>query len=493
MAQKRFSREKNLSPIKKNHHTNKDDAISSVSEKNSSLSRVLDAYAAMKNRRSINHILLLSWVMVLVLLLGSYIFPKIFSFQFHNYDFSSFFVSSEVINQEEDQKDLDVLILWRGGFENDAPDLTDSILVAHYNHDKKSISLFSIPRDLLVQSKILWRVKINEVYSGMKNSLGQKAAIQHIMEVVGEVTGRNFDGYVMIDFLWFRKIIDSVGGIDIDVPERLYDDQYPTRNWWYTVVDIGPWMQHFDGDKALKYVRSRHTTSDFDRSRRQQLVIHALKDKILSVDVLTSPNKLQSLRETLRDSLQTNFDIGDSLKIMKKITRVEKENLHHYTLNVSCFQALRLCEPGWLLYTPERELFGGLSVILPQGSATTNIRFYDSIKTFTRIHMEYPGLHQREKVSILNWSKKNGFANTVALRLKSLGFPIDDTLVKNNPTPAEKTFIRYNPQSVSADHPFLLAIRILFFGEIRPASQEEITIMTSPYELVLGQDASVYF
>jgi LCP family protein required for cell wall assembly len=94
-----------------------------------------------------------------------------------------------------------------------------------------SLSTLSIPRDLLIQSKILGRVKINEVYSGVKNSVGEKEAFEHILETVSGITGQEIKYYAMIDFVGFRKMIDVVGGIDIEVPERLYDNEYPTKNW----------------------------------------------------------------------------------------------------------------------------------------------------------------------------------------------------------------------------------------------------------------------
>ena len=156
-----------------------------------------------------------------------------------------------------------------------------------------------------------WSCKNQRTLRGdKKKSLGAEGAFDHLLDMVGQITGREVKYYAMIDFSGFRKLIDQVGGIDIDVPERLYDNEYPTRWWWYTIVDIAPGPQHFDGDKALKYARSRHTTSDFDRSRRQQLVISALQEKMLSLDILSSPRKLEGIWNVLRSSVTTNLTIG---------------------------------------------------------------------------------------------------------------------------------------------------------------------------------------
>jgi len=160
-------------------------------------------------------------------------------------------------------------------------------------------------------------VKINELYPGAKKALGEEAAMNHLLEMVSQITGKEIRLYGMIDFNGFRKLVDAVGGVDIEVPERLYDPEYPTKNWGYTIVDIPVGLQHFDGDKALKYSRSRHTTSDFDRSRRQQLVIQALKEKMTSLDVLSSPTKLEGIYTAVSDSVQTNMSLKDIFKMAK--------------------------------------------------------------------------------------------------------------------------------------------------------------------------------
>jgi anionic cell wall polymer biosynthesis LytR-Cps2A-Psr (LCP) family protein len=178
------------------------------------------------------------------------------------------------------------------------------------------------------------------------------------MDKVGDIVGKEITQYVLIDFDGFRRLIDAVGGIDIDVPTRLYDAAYPTRNWGYTVVDIPTGLQHFDGDKALKYARSRHSTSDFDRSKRQQLVLGALQEKMLSAKILTSPRKIEGIYSVLSDSIKTNASVTDMIKMAKKAAKFEKKNLHGYILDGACVEVLKFCHPGGLTYSPSRDLFG---------------------------------------------------------------------------------------------------------------------------------------
>ena len=90
-------------------------------------------------------------------------------------------------------------------------------------------------------------------------------------------------------------MVDALGGIDIDVPRAINDPYFPDeRLVGYAPFNVKAGPQKMDGATALKYSRSRKTTSDFDRSERQQLVIDAIKKKALSVGVLSNPVKINN-------------------------------------------------------------------------------------------------------------------------------------------------------------------------------------------------------
>lgn len=495
----RFRREKNLSHTSKKTPISKIDASKHPKKEGEGTSwfvtYFLDSYRKMRKTHVMRDTLLLSAVLFCILLTVSWALPRVFSFHFDAANILSIFNSSTsgATDSQEDEGDIDILILGRGWNENDAPDLTDSIILGHYNKAQNSFVSVSIPRDLLVQSKILGRVKINELYPGAKKSLWEEAAMNHLMEIVSQITGRDIRLYTMIDFSGFRQLVDAVGGVDIEVPERLYDAEYPTKNWGYTIVDIPVGLQHFDGDKALKYSRSRHTTSDFDRSRRQQLVIQALKDKMSSLEVLSSPRKLEDIYSAVSYSVQTNISLKDILKIAKITSKIDKWDIHSYALDVSCFDALRLCHPGGLIFSPDRELFGWLSVLLPKKASPTVIHTYDSIRLFVTIITQYPSIGQEPGIAVVNASGRTNLALSVALKLKSVGIPVDETQIKNQTEKVEKTFIRYNSSIIKSDNTLLWAITLASYGEKREATPAEKINMVSPYELVLGSDASLYF
>lgn len=118
-----------------------------------------------------------------------------------------------------------------------------------------------------------------------------------------------------------------------------------------------------DGETALKYARSRKTTSDFDRSERQKLVIKAIKDKALTLGILGNPAKITELIESVRNHLSTNLTIGDLTNIALEFKDIDNKNIISYTINNECNGA---CPPGAYLYQPSMEAFGGEWVVIPE-------------------------------------------------------------------------------------------------------------------------------
>ncbi len=495
----RFRRERNLAHlhIKKTKPTTtkadiKDKIRDNIGEP--LVGSFLKSYKTMQGNIAWRNLALLVVVSLILLVTAASVLPRVFSFQLDVTSIVAKLIPAPAITAEEEKNGINLLILWRGGLENDAPDLTDSIILAHYGAgDDVSFTTISIPRDLYIKSSELGHVKINEVYSTTKRIHDEETAFKAIMDVVSEITGQEINYYFMMDFNGFKSLVDHIGGVEIDVPERLYDNEYPTKNWWYTIVDIPVGLQHFDGDKALKYARSRHTTSDFDRSRRQQLVIEAIREKLLTANILTSPKKLEWIYNVIMDSIKTNMTLGHLIQLGKKAKSLDKKNIHGFALDNSCYEALRLCHPGGLLYTPDRELFWGASVLLPKKATPSNINAYSTIRTFVQIVTTSPDISNQQPLGVVNASGATFLASSVAIKLHSIGFPITEKEIKNQKEKVEKTFLRYNSTIIQPNNPLLEWLSLIFYGEKKPATPEELANMTTPYELVLGSDASLYF
>lgn len=177
--------------------------------------------------------------------------------------------------------------------------LTDSIIVAVLNNKRKDVTLISIPRDFAINGR-----KINEFYEFF--------GIQKLAEEITLVTNIKLDNFVIIDMKAFTQFVDAIGGLELNVDKGIYDYQYPKNNIEYEVFSIGVGMHHMDGSLALKYARSRKSTSDYDRSRRQQQVISAVKERLKSGDFYTI---LSGLYDSLSKNIKTNVSFIDAMAL----------------------------------------------------------------------------------------------------------------------------------------------------------------------------------
>jgi LCP family protein required for cell wall assembly len=143
--------------------------------------------------------------------------------------------------------------------------------------------------------------------------------------VIAENFGIRVDKYARVDFDGFKRIIDTLGGIDVNVPCALEDDfidaSSPT-GFRHFAVEAG--IQHMDGEMALMFVRQRHNTGDVSRAQRQQRVLYALRDKVLAPDILP---KIPALFQQLQDSLQTDFSTLDLPGLVQIGTGIRPESI----------------------------------------------------------------------------------------------------------------------------------------------------------------------
>ncbi len=315
---------------------------------------------------------------------------------------------------------------------------------------------------------------------------------------VTEITGERVDAYFNIDFDGFVKFVDILGGIEVNVPEDLLDREYPDDNWGYTTLRVSKGLQTFDGGTALKYVRSRHSTSDFDRSHRQQLVLKAIKEKLLSFNALTSPSKLQSLYYAITGHIKTDLAFNDLVSLALFAKDLPSDHILSFNLNDMCFQSASLCNAGSFLYTPNRELFGGSSVLLPDGATPANISTYTDISRFAHMIFDLPQMYiDKDEITVVNATKFSGNATRVALRLKRFGFNIPEKnsiATTKDPYPKSKILHVWDPigkMGVSPDSSTLTALSMFIYA---PA-EEEATLTYSKLagpgiEIILGQDST---
>ena len=332
----------------------------------------------------------------------------------------------EEVKKSEDK--INILLLWRWGWSHDAPNLTDSIIFVSIHKVHKTISMLSIPRDLYVKYDNSRAWKINEVYAiSRQKTWENKDGIDALSSIITDITGEKLDYYVNIDFEGFSSFIDAIWWVVIDVPNILYDEEYPDWNFWYRTLIIKKWTWLFDWKTALMYARSRHSTSDFDRSLRQQQIITAVRDKLNEGWFLTKLYKVKNFYDVFIKYVETDLGLTWLVKVFNEINDGSDYEILSYNLNDSCFFWDPECLKWWFLYVPERALFWGSSILLPNWAYKWNIDNYEGFEKFMDLIFNNSSLYKEKlQINIFNSTKIRGIAWDIAIELKKYGFEVPD-------------------------------------------------------------------
>lgn len=252
------------------------------------------------------------YVLFLVLVIGlagyfglNYKLVKVFTFGKTN-DRSLISKAAEDKYPLPDQNDgrFDVLILAIRG-EDDIQNgglLTDSIEVLSIDNKTKKASLISIPRDLFIDMGGV-KGKINEAYAiGVEHHRG----LGLVSEIVSRISGVYIDKTIIFDFNAFNEIITTMGGVDVHL-----DKPFSEKSQWGYEFALPAGDNHLNAEQALYYARSRYSSNDFDRARRQQEIMFAIKNKALSLGFIANPIKITQLFGSLQRNIKTNFQVWD--------------------------------------------------------------------------------------------------------------------------------------------------------------------------------------
>jgi LCP family protein required for cell wall assembly len=223
---------------------------------------------------------------------------------------------------------VNILLLGMGGYENDAPYLTDSIMAVTIDPTTDRVMLASVPRDLVVPMNLqtpasrIWTNKVNAAYEVPYTNIiccvasqytGRNGGGYAAEHVVGNVTGLTFDRYIAVDFVAFRDMVNALGGVDVCLSTNLDDYSYPNYHNGYMPIHFKAGCQHLNGEQALEIARSRHAeqpqqSSDFGRARRQQDIMQAIKKKATTVNGFS---KAPQLLDALQQNIHTDMSLSD--------------------------------------------------------------------------------------------------------------------------------------------------------------------------------------
>lgn len=292
---------------------------------------------------------------------------------------------------------VNILLLGIGGGSHDGPNLTDTIILANLDSKNNKVTLVSIPRDLWFPDLEGTNKKINGAYAdGEAKKKG--GGLLEAEAVVSRVTGQDISYAVRIDFSGFVKAVNIIGGLDVNVDNTFDDYNYPISGkeddtCGYSPEDIQQFsatdsaevdnqqkfacrymhvhfdkgLNHMNGDQALEYVRSRHAVGlengDFARSKRQEKIINAFRDKVLSAQTLIDPGKILNLYDVLKGSIDTNIKQDEFDDFIRLAEKMKGAKIQSTVLDIGDQQTNT---PGLLIQAPTASIYDYLFTLIPR-------------------------------------------------------------------------------------------------------------------------------
>lgn len=257
--------------------------------------------------------------------------------------------------------------------------LADAIILISIKKDTGDVALLSIPRDLYVYITRTKRDKLNTVYAVGESINWGGGGLTLSKKIVSQITGQHIDYAVSVDFDGFEKFVDTLGGVTVvldgpfveykqwkNYPEHIREanKQYWRLNEeeqrWELFIDKGAHL--LDGEMVLYYARARFSSNDFERIKRQQQIIYAIRDKLFSLGVIANPIKMFNILDILNNHVKRDITILETKELLELLQKMKNGAIIKKVLDDS--------ENG-LLYSSTAD---NLYVLLPVGNTYENIR-----------------------------------------------------------------------------------------------------------------------
>lgn len=239
--------------------------------------------------------------------------------------------------------------------EKDAP-RTDTMMLITLDPNTGTAGMLSLPRDLWVPIPgydLTW--KINSAYTIGENRRYPGGGAQLAKDTVSAFIGQPIEYSLRVDFDGFVKMVDLIGGIDLQVAKTIHDELYPTPDYGYMTFHIDAGQQHLDGATALMYARTRNTDDDYNRAGRQQQVIQAVLDKVLRASMIpTLIARAPQLVTTLRGSIETDMPLSTLVSIAQFVGQGGLTEVRQLVLD-NRFGSETYADDGAWILLPNRE------------------------------------------------------------------------------------------------------------------------------------------
>lgn len=216
------------------------------------------------------------------------------------------------------------------------PARTDALMFTNLRFAEHEAGVLSVPRDLWLQQANADITGIYEDRINLSYLYGETYEVPgggpaQLKATIAGNFGFTVDRYVLINFDAFVRFVDALGGIDVDVPKAIYDSQFPEQTGDGTIVfEVEPGLQHMDGLTALRYARTRHQDSDYERIKRQQLVALAIRDRLLSGTGLT---RVPALLAAVRGSVRTDLTPEEIAMLLCAGPQIPGEHIETYAID----------------------------------------------------------------------------------------------------------------------------------------------------------------
>ncbi|MBI4175524.1 LCP family protein [Candidatus Berkelbacteria bacterium] len=303
---------------------------------------------------------------------------------------------------------INILLLGMGGSGHPGGSLTDTIMVFSLAPKEGRGALLSIPRDLYVPIAGDGAGKLNSAHAtGEQMHIGSGPTVAQ--ETVEAVLGIPIHYFIRIDFKGFIQLVDALGGVDVTVEKAINDPFFPDeRLEGYEPFYLQAGPTHMDGDLALKFARSRETTSDFDRARRQQQLLKAIKDTLLSAGVLTNPSRLVDLLDIAGNHIRTDLSSAE----MERFLQIGK----NLDLSALTTKVLDTASSGPL----ESRTEDGVGYIIVPRAGRNN---FSAVQMIAK-NLLQPSVLESATISIQNASGRSELGGNVALLLRGYGYQV---------------------------------------------------------------------
>jgi len=376
------------------------------------------------------------WLIIAIIILGFAFFAAVtFAYKFYATSQkvieanppNSFFQSiRDVANKEirplrgEKEERINILLLGLAGENYPGENLTDSIIVASVNPKTYQTAMLSIPRDLYVRiPNTSSYTKINALYARGHDRNGKTTeGIEDLKSALSEITGLSIHYYVALDFDGFKKVIDELKGVKIQVPKDLHDERYPGPNFSYQTFDIKEGLQDLNGETALKYARTRHNEEgDFGRAYRQQQILEATRQKAFSLETLVNVPAMNSILNILGDHLRTDIPLNELESFLALAEKIDTHTTTNKVLDAG--KADSLLAVSHVALGRVRAF-----ILIPR---TGN---YDEIRELAKNIFDLELLKRKEEevakesatVTVLNESGSANFDKKISKLLEKMGF-----------------------------------------------------------------------